>query len=549
VQTAGRIGKYELEQFLGGGMSHVYRATDTLIGRNVAVKILTAQGCADPETKARFLAEARMAGNIQHDNIIRIYDYGEDDGRPYMVMEFLVGQNLNEALQNGSAGDFEQKLRIAAQIARALEYVHSKGIIHRDIKPDNIHLDADGKAKLMDFGIAKTSGLSLTKAGFSLGTPYYMSPEQVLGQDVGVPADIYSFGILLFEMFTGVRPLTGDTVERLFYLILNEPLDLEPLHRAGSPEWLIDLITRCTAKKASDRPSNFTIIGEELERATEPRPKGAVKSEASDDNFPEAGNNSAGKYLAIGLLALILCAAGGLIWYKRPRPQPVYAPTLATETGLMVLVAGGPALTGMRNERVVVPPFYIDRTEVTNWAYSKFCAATGRALPSNFPQDRPDDPVVNVTFADASAFAKWAGKRLPDAIEWEKAARGSQGQQYPWGEADAKRANVSDNPAAMGRALPADSMAEGASPCNAIHMVGNVSEYVRNAVTPSAFAVEHYAKLLTPPPGGNEPWYSVKGGAFNRPLAEAVPWEFMPTPARYASADIGFRCAKDPPQH
>src|SRR3954452_12393130 len=203
MELPARIGKYELEEFLGGGMSHVYRAKDTVIGRTVALKILTEQGCADPEAKARFLQEARMAGNIQHENIIQIFDFGEENGRPFMVMELLVGQDLRDAIKAGAIGSISDKLRIALQVGRALEYVHSKKIIHRDIKPENVHLDSSGKAKLMDFGIAKAEGLSMTKAGFALGTPYYMAPEQVLGEQVSESADVYAFGILFYELLTG----------------------------------------------------------------------------------------------------------------------------------------------------------------------------------------------------------------------------------------------------------------------------------------------------------------------------------------------------------
>ena len=238
------IGKYELLEFLGGGMSHVYRARDTAIGRQVAIKILTPEACQDPDAKARFLQEARMAGNIEHENIIRIHDYGEEQGRPFIVMEFLVGEDLRHAIRDKHAGDVANRLRIALDIARALEYIHSKRIIHRDIKPDNVHIDASGKVKLMDFGIAKAEGLHLTRTGFAVGTPYYMSPEQVRGEPATDSMDIYAFGILLYELLTGQKPVEGDTLERLFFAILNEPLKpgpmVEPALRRPLSTWSCD---------------------------------------------------------------------------------------------------------------------------------------------------------------------------------------------------------------------------------------------------------------------------------------------------------------------
>jgi serine/threonine protein kinase len=182
MEPSSRVGKYELEQLLGGGMARVYRARDTVLGRRVALKILTEEGAADAESKARFLLEARTASNIAHENIISVYDFGEDQGRPFIVMELLEGESLRDALRNGRAGDFKQRMRIALQVARAVGYIHTRKIIHRDIKPENIHVDPSGKVKLMDFGIAKPQGEALTRAGFTLGTPYYMAPEQVLGQ-------------------------------------------------------------------------------------------------------------------------------------------------------------------------------------------------------------------------------------------------------------------------------------------------------------------------------------------------------------------------------
>src|SRR5574340_789034 len=259
LQLSARIGKYELEQFLGGGMSHVYRARDTILNRTVAIKILTDE--ASVEARVRFLQEGRTAGNLAHDNVMSIYDFGEDDRQqPYMVMEFLRGEDLRHAIDHGHTGDLRRKLEIALQIARALDYIHTQKIVHRDIKPENIHIAPNGVVKLMDFGIAKSESMSLTREGFVLGTPCYMAPEQVIGKPVTPQVDIYAFGVLLFELITGVKPITGDTVERLFYAILNEPLNLEPLKQAGAPRPVLDLVARSTAKNPTERPQSFAQV-------------------------------------------------------------------------------------------------------------------------------------------------------------------------------------------------------------------------------------------------------------------------------------------------
>ncbi len=543
-----RIGKYELEEFLGGGMSHVYRARDTVIGRTVAVKILTDAGCQDAEAKARFLAEARMAGNIAHDNVLSIYDFGEDEHhRPFMVMEFLRGEDLRHAIKNGHTGDLKVKIKIALQIARALEYIHTQKIIHRDIKPENVHVNAAGVVKLMDFGIAKTEGLAMTRAGYVLGTPYYMAPEQVMGQDVTDQVDVYSFGVLMFELMTGDKPIGGDSVERIFYSILNEPLNLDPMRQAGAPQAVIDLVARCTAKNPAERPQGFAPVCAELEKvlAVQDAPTTVIQSPVAPPKPPRP----------VWLLPVILLVAAALaagLYFAMPKTKvvvvekkgPELPKTLTMPSGDMVLVPPGPFQFGENKDKVTQSAYYIDKTEVTNKAYEAFCKEKGYKLPKDFPTNKPEDPVVNVSIVDAKSFATWAGKRLPTAREWEKAARGPDGLMFPWGNnPDESRANLGhedvDHPA------PATAFPAGASPYGALNMVGNVWELVEELVNPEQKTVDRFQKELGYVARENELWYTTRGGAFNFPWAEFKIWDVAPLPAGWKQPNIGFRCVKD----
>ena len=551
MQLPANIGKYELQEFLGGGMSHVYKARDTVIGRTVAVKVLTDAGCQDSEVKARFLAEARMAGNLVHDNILSIYDFGVDElGRPFMVMEFLRGEDLRHAIKNGHTGDLKSKLKIAVQVARSLQYIHTQKIVHRDIKPENVHINTAGVVKLMDFGIAKTEGLAMTRAGYVLGTPYYMAPEQVTGQGITEQVDVYAFGILLFEILTGNKPISGDAVERIFYSILNEPLNLDPMHQAGVPQALCDVVAVCTAKNPAERPQGFAPVVAELERFISEldAPTMVIPSQPQPTQIVQAPPPARPAWMIPAILAAVvgLATAGYFVFKPKPVdpvPQgPVLAKTLTLPSGDMVLVPGGSYLSGPQKTPANLPAFYVDKTEVTNRAYVLFCKETNRDLPAGFPHDKPDYPVVNVSILDAQAFAKWAGKRLPRSAEWEKAARGEDGRMFPWGnDKDASKANLGSE-----GLRPAADFANGASPYGALQMVGNAWEWVYDLTQASQEAVNLFKDLVKPPPTANDPWYVIRGDAFNKALDEKVIFDVATVPAVFKAPQIGFRCIKDP---
>ena len=563
-----RIGKYELQEFLGGGMSHVYRTRDTLIGRTVAVKILTEAGCQDSEVKERFLAEARMAGSLTHDNVLGIYDFGEDDQqRPFMVMEFLRGEDLRHAMRNGHTGVLRDKLKIAAQVARALEYVHTQKIIHRDLKPENIHINTAGVVKLIDFGIAKTEGLQMTRAGYVLGTPFYMAPEQVTGQHITEQVDVYAFGVLLFELLTGRKPVDAEAVERIFYSILNEPLKMEPLYEAGVPPSVCNLIARCTAKNPAERPQGFGAVSADLDRAIAELDAPTVVLPATPATEPAAAPMTTATatvadaptrpaWLVPGILVLMVVIGAGLYFATWPAAKPATKQALATAAlaksiaakgGEMVLVEAGGFLAGEKNQPDTLPAFYIDKTEVSNAAYAQFCQETGHALPKGFAADRRDYPVVNVLILDARAFAQWAGKRLPKGREWEKAARGTDGRLYPWGNnPDTARANVGS-----GKVLPVSDLPNGASPYGALNMLGNVWELVDQVSPPGPGALAIFTELFKDqklaPPTLAEPWYMIRGNSFvaAEKLDPAGLWDIFTVPERGSAFNIGFRCVKD----
>ena len=194
------IGRYEVLERVGrGGMGVLYRGRDPVLDREVAIKVMGGDFAADDSARTRFYREARASARLQHRNIVTIYEFAEDNGNPYIAMEFLRGQSLQARMAAAGAFPLVQKLDIVTQLLTGLHYAHEQGIVHRDVKPANIWLLEDGTVKLLDFGIAKIAASTMTSAGSVLGSAFYMAPEQVEGREVDGRADIFAAGVVLYE--------------------------------------------------------------------------------------------------------------------------------------------------------------------------------------------------------------------------------------------------------------------------------------------------------------------------------------------------------------
>jgi eukaryotic-like serine/threonine-protein kinase len=273
-----KLGPYEIQSPLGaGGMGEVYRARDTRLNRDVAVKILPASFSADPERLQRFAQESRAAAALNHPNILSIYDIGEANGAPYVVSELLEGETLRDRLRNGPLSSTRKAIDYAQQTARGLAAAHEKGIIHRDLKPENLFVTEDGRVKILDFGLAKFTRPEAnladdaptmqvaTEAGTVLGTAGYMAPEQVRGKATDARSDIFSFGAILYEMLSGKRAFHGDSAADTMSAILKEdPPDLNETNRNVSPA-LDRIVRHCLEKSPAERFQSARDVAFNLE--------------------------------------------------------------------------------------------------------------------------------------------------------------------------------------------------------------------------------------------------------------------------------------------
>jgi eukaryotic-like serine/threonine-protein kinase len=260
-----KIGRYEVIERVGrGGMGAVYLGRDTVLEREVAIKVMSADFAADETSRPRFYREARAAAKLQHRNIVTIFEFGEEDDTPFIVMEFLRGQDLAKRVRTEPALTLEQKIDIIAELCTGLHFAHEQGVIHRDVKPANIWLVPDGSVKLLDFGIAKFSSSTMTRQGSVLGSISYMPPEQINGLEVDGRADVFAAGVVLFELLTGKKPFAGESPTAVLARIMDdEPVRVQDLP-ADLPKPLIAAVLKALQKDREKRYRHAADFGADL---------------------------------------------------------------------------------------------------------------------------------------------------------------------------------------------------------------------------------------------------------------------------------------------
>ena len=344
IQPGSRFGPYEVKGVLGsGGMGEVYLARDERLGRPVALKVLPAGLTSDPNRLRRFEQEARTSGLLNHPNIVTVFDVGTAEGQPYLVCELLEGETLRTRLTRGPVAP-RDAISVAMQAARGLAAAHAKGVVHRDLKPENLFLTRDGTVKLLDFGIAKLvqpeSGshdaqetLEVTSAGVVMGTVAYMSPEQVAGGTVDHRSDVFSFGAVLYEMLTGIRPFVAETsAETMTAILRHEPEPLASVAPAVPPA-LDRIATHCLEKSPDNRFQTARDLAFALETLTEARPTTAAQPvSAASVPRPRAGWR---RFAALVGLVLAVAAGFALAWAVVRPSNRTTAPTFTRVTRLI----------------------------------------------------------------------------------------------------------------------------------------------------------------------------------------------------------------------
>jgi len=311
-EITGRIGKYDILKPLGkGAMGMVYLAHDTILERDVALKVMVASIADDPELKQRFEREAKAVARMTHPNVVNVFDLGNHtDGSPFIAMELLKGMDLQKAIRTPPPMLLDRKVAIIVQVLSGLAHAHQAGIVHRDIKPANIFINHDGTVKIMDFGVARLTSASMTGTGNIVGTADYMSPEQVKGAKVDGRSDLFSVGCMLYELMAGRRPFHSDNLMAIFYKITHEEPNFDLIPQGLEYDALMPILKKSLAKSLEERYQtayDFAVALREVEVTDREERARHLDREVE----PAAGDELAHVHVPAGLTRRDRAQAGG----------------------------------------------------------------------------------------------------------------------------------------------------------------------------------------------------------------------------------------------
>ena len=535
--------QYVVEERLGsGGFAVVFLVLDQSLGRRLAVKVLSPDMALSRSGLERFHREAASIARLSHPNIVPLHFAGQHGDLVYLAMQYVEGETLADRLAREGRMAINDVVRILREVASALDLAHRRGIVHRDIKPANILLERDsGRALVTDFGVARVADQSgLTTAGLVVGTPAYFSPEQVGGVTSDQRSDLYSLGLVAYEMLAGTLPFGGRTTnEILLQRLADKPPSIRKT-RPDVPAALDTAVLRCLEPEPENRFQTgaeiVQVLEEELPPTSGRRP--SVVGAAARRRRP--------RWLVAAGGALVVAATAG-VWLAMRGPSLPPLPTVPV--GMVIIAAGtyrvgsdADSLARARPEHpVTLPAFAIDRSEVTVGAYERYVQAANAERPwGGAAAPDPRLPVTGVRWSEASAFCASRGARLPTEFEWEAAARGPQGRRYAWGDTfDAAAASLDSTACAPCRV---GTHPRGDTPEGVSDLIGNVWEW-----TSSRFEAFPGGK----PIAGAGALYVIRGGAFNTPAVYATAYYrsgIDPSPPSRADiAQTGFRCAASLP--
>lgn len=460
------LGRYNVITELGrGGMGVVYKAQDTMLGRIVALKRLLAKD--NKMLIERFLGEAKSIAALNHPNIIQIFDIGKDSEGLYITTEFVDGTDLERLIKVQKKLPPKIALKLIKPICKALHYAHKMSVIHRDIKPANILLTKDGVPKVADFGLARLESMKeLEVTGVIMGTRAYASPEQFCdAKHIDHRTDIYSVGAMFYEMTTGNSP--------------------QFFRDTDVPKSLLPIILKSMERNPDQRYQSLQPMIAHLHKAGKGVPIAGLDARTTTDNVAYKPASAAGK----------------------------------PGQSKMIFIPAGVFLFGEKGRKVNLKAFYIDKYPVTNEQFALW-------KPSHtYPPAQAKHPVTKVTWVEANAYARKVGKRLPTEMEWEKAARGTDGRRFAWGNKfSAEFCNTFES--RIGTTTPVDTYPEGKSPYGLMDMVGNVWEWTRTYLDE-----RKTARVL-------------KGGAYNGETKFALCYARFAYPEVGLIPTAGFRCAR-----